>query len=353
MMIGLVALIHWLGVSRARKARISRLELNRAAGDAEQHTGSPAITELAGKNVRVVFVSSAAMYYSTSSAPPPTQASLDALMDRVRAVRVYEDGLSGSELRSDTVLLELREPADVAEFRARLRVRDEPGGHCMCFGTSTFEMLGQDDSRLALISVHHGRTLRWDAWAEDATLIDGRPLCEWLARRGVLEPLQELQDNEATERQSEQDWARWVSEMPRALVGVWPGTIRQSYGADIGALQAALDRSLPDERTRILSLLEWYGSGAGPWSGFPVYEQKAEQLLLQFSTAALLHAVDSAKVSSSHMEGAARLFGGWSFNKSRPNDLSLLPKSLKQSFWNHVKNTEDADKLTRARNAFQ
>jgi hypothetical protein len=109
---------------------------------------------------------------------------------------------------------------------------------------------------------------------------------------------------------------------------------------------------MPEERDRILSLLEWFGCGAGPWSGHPAYEVAAEELLLDYSTTRLVAALESIALTPAQKEGAARLFAGWHFAKQRPADLNCLPDSLKQMLWDHTKNTQDGDKLSRATQAF-
>jgi len=290
--------------------------------------------------------------YLESSAPQPTQAALDSVMDEVHAVRVFKDGCHGDTLLGSDVLLEASEPTDIAALRITMRIIDGPGGHCMCFGGPTLEMLSADRSRLALLSIHHGLAIRWNRWKDDARLIDGRLLLEWLAKRGVLEPLRDFEAEEARQRQSQQDWERWLAAMPSALLPAWSGALGQFGNVDVVPLLAALERGMPDEGARILALLEWFGTGAGPWSGFPTYEQAAEELLLGFSTARIIKAVESTQLSPAQLEGAARLFAGWSFSKQRPQGLRELPETLRKALWHHVKDTQDDDKRSRATRAF-
>ncbi len=67
--------------------------------------------------------------------------------------------------------------------------------------------------------------------------------------------------------------------MPKAIVPVWPYTLGEFRFVDLTPLRAALEREVRNETSRILALLQWFGSGAGPWSGFPYYEAAAEKLL--------------------------------------------------------------------------
>lgn len=222
----------------------------------------------------------------------------------------------------------------------------------MCFGGPTLEMLSAERTRLALLGVHHGLAIRWNRWKDDARLIDGRSLLEWLSQRGVVEPLRRFEAQQALQRQSERDLDRWVAAMPSALAPIWSGALGQFGDVDIVPLRAALERGLPDEGERILALLEWFGSGAGPWSGFPSYEQAADDLLLGHSTARIIEAVESTRLSPAQVEGAARFFAGWSFGQQRPHDLRELPDALRKALWDHVKDTQDDDKRIRATRAF-
>jgi hypothetical protein len=99
-------------------------------------------------------------------------------------------------------------------------------------------------------------------------------------------------------------------------------------------------------------LLNWFGSGEGPWSGFPSYESTAEELLLLHKTDAILQAIRNTKLTEEQVEGTARLFGGWDFSKQRPNDLSLLPQDLKKRLLEHSLKSGDEDKKDRATRAF-
>jgi hypothetical protein len=121
---------------------------------------------------------------------------------------------------------------------------------------------------------------------------------------------------------------------------------------DITPLRAALEREVPNETSHILALLRWFGSGAGPWSGFPHYESAAEDLLLGYPTAKIVEAIQSTSLGPAQAEGAARLFGGWEFQEQRPGGLEEVPETLKKVLWNHVKDTKDTDKLSRAARAF-
>jgi hypothetical protein len=99
-------------------------------------------------------------------------------------------------------------------------------------------------------------------------------------------------------------------------------------------------------------LYAWFGSGQGPWSGFPSYETVAERLLLDFQTETLIAAAEAARTAQ-QLEGAARLFAGWEFSQHRQEDLARLRPDLKQRLLAHSLESTDEDKRSRARHAFK
>ncbi|HSG70273.1 MAG TPA: hypothetical protein VLA12_07650, partial [Planctomycetaceae bacterium] len=67
----------------------------------------------------------------------------------------------------------------------------------------------------------------------------------------------------------------------------------------------------------------------------------------------IVSAIDLDHMSSSQLEGAARLFSDWSFGVTYPDGLQRIPDSLKDALWDHVKNSEYEEKRIRAQEAFQ
>src|SRR5579872_3379276 len=91
-----------------------------------------------------------------------------------------------------------------------------------------------------------------------------------------------------------------------------------AIGQDLGPLLRALEAAYPDAQRRVLALLEWYGHGAGPWSGYPIYEGVPEALLLTMPVELLVQTAESRNLTLPQTEGTARLFGGWEFSKTKP-----------------------------------
>jgi len=199
---------------------------------------------------------------------------------------------------------------------------------------------------------HHGLSVRCSLWTSDVRVNNPEKWVSWFDRRGISGPRQEVEEMSAKEESAKRDWDKWLTAMPKAIVPVWPYTLGEFRFVDLTPLRAALEREVRNETSRILALLQWFGSGAGPWSGFPYYEEAAEKLLLEYPTARIVEAIQSSSVGPTQVEGAARLFGGGSFQQQRPGGLKEVPDPLKKALWNHVKDTKDTDKLSRAARAF-
>jgi len=163
----------------------------------------------------------------------------------------------------------------------------------------------------------------------------------------------DTEEQQAAERKKwEDDSARWLAAMPKSLQPFWT-----AMGSDpvpnVFPLREPLAREFPDVTQRILKLMEWYGNGAGPWSGFPSYEEVPDKLLHDYSTKVIVTAIQSTALDDAQIEGAARFFAGWDFSQTRPGDLALLPASLKKTFLEHSLKSKDTDKIERAQNAFR
>jgi len=161
---------------------------------------------------------------------------------------------------------------------------------------------------------------------------------------------------------------RWVDAMPVSLRPFWREPkgqvltfVPQSgkeyaqvkfLDAEIGPMQLALAKAVPEPSARIRALLRWYGSGAGPWTGYPSYEVTATRLLLAHPTRDLVAAAQAAPLSLEQTEGAARLFASWEFLRERPKDGKLIPADLRKRLLEHGAASADEDKRTRAKTAF-
>jgi hypothetical protein len=117
-------------------------------------------------------------------------------------------------------------------------------------------------------------------------------------------------------------------------------------------LLEALRAAIPAPQGQSLTLFGWFGSGAGPWSGFPSYEAVPEQLLLHYPTQLLVDVLTASTLTETQWRGAARYFGGWEFRQRKKGDRALLPSDLKRRLLQAARTTGIADNIERADRAF-
>ncbi len=288
-----------------------------------------------------------------SDKPFPTQKLLNDMMSSANRIRIIDAGMEGGKAMKGEVLLDTENPKDITEFRSLLSIIEDHRafGYCMCLGEPTIEFY-KDKKLIATIALHHGRSIRWNEWKADVILKDNEKLLDWLANHHVKKPKQEYEEDVRLEKESEKRYEKWLSAMP-APIRVrwekidWSTTIEPSQKT-LDDLWSVANASFPDRKDLVLSLITWYGSGAGPWSGFPSYESAPEELLLRIDTREIVKNVLDENLSVSQLEGTARYLCGWSFHKKKPEDKALIPEDLKQRILAHVKKQNDKDKITRA-----
>jgi len=276
---------------------------------------------------------------------------LQSVIDRADKVVVYDT----SDIRVEHQIYSSSNRPDLAALRVSITI--EPPRQwfqCGCL-PSTVLRLYRRDKLIGELAVFGGTTIRFSKWASDAHIADAKTWFEWLDNRGIMRPHKEFDEETARAQQAQADEDRWIKAMPESLRPLWATVISNipidRY--DTTALDAALAKEYPDQHTRILRLMAWYGSGAGPWSGYPAYESVAEQMLLEYPTPELVSAVAGQHLSEIETEGAARLFGSWDFNQTRPSDNALIPADLKRTLLEHSLQTADEDKQARAKDAFE
>lgn len=180
-------------------------------------------------------------------------------------------------------------------------------------------------------------------------------------RLPLSQSLEELEESRKTENaRNDAGLKRFLAAMPAAIQPFWEAdaNLRSGMflsGKPLEELRAAFAVANPDRDAAIRALLVWFGSGAGQWSGFPGYEEIADQLLLDYPTDRIVAAAQAPDASDALLEGASRYFAGWYFSKRHPLDLARVPLSLKQRLLEHTLRTGDADdddRRDRAKHAF-
>lgn len=307
------------------------------------------MTDAVGKVVG--YMDKATHEYLESNAPDPTQHNLNAMLDKVTRMRLIDGGTSKGKALGTQVLLDVTDAQSIVGLRHSLAIIEDKDtfSHCMRFGDYAMEFY-KGHRFIATIGLHHGRSIRWDAWKNDALLRNGMQLLTWLADRGITAPLEAYKEDQRRAEVHRQEENRWKHAMPECLAPYWEEM--QSSRARTESLQDALEAAYPNPELRALELFRWFGSGAGKWNGFPSYESIPETLLLDFPTDLLLSALAKQALTPQQLEGAARYFAGWEFAQKRRQDLRQIPVELRQRLLEHVLQSSDEDKVRRAQSAF-
>jgi len=230
--------------------------------------------------------------------------------------------------------------------------------------------LFRDGKKIGLISIYEGIAVGFNDWDGNAWPMNQQRLLRWFDRRGVTGPRRAVdlqREQEATSAKASEKWSKAI---PESLRPTWKkaleaeekkftiGSSHDALEAAADVMQPAFEAEFPDRNTRIGALFSWFGSGAGPWSGYPMYEDVAARLLLRYQFAELLAALQQTRLTTAQLEGAARFFAGYDYGWlfKEPNDFRLidqLPNDLKRALLDHVLKSADHDKVDRARHAFE
>jgi hypothetical protein len=288
-----------------------------------------------------------ALYRRREAGPAGCPDDLSRLIDQADKLVVRQEPWEGSE-----VLFESSDRRDLDAFKASLRVEHpEKYLHCMCDGTPAV-FLYANGQQIGQITNHHGKLLRCSLWKSDARLVEVEVFLKWFDDRKISGPRKEHEAGQQRDQETKEQEQKWIDAMPAALKPHWQKVRQSSLDPDLTPLRNALADGVAMKSDRILALFAWYGSGRGPWSGYPAYESIAENMLLDYKTPELLTAIEGKELTARQTEGVARLFGGWMFSQLRPNDLEQLPAELKARLLQHSLTNADEDKQHRARRAF-
>lgn len=277
---------------------------------------------------------------------PDVAALLSAIGNADRVAVLYENGATEAEHQ----IYVSTNPEDIEALRKSISIVSPQGWfRCGCEPTTVIRLFKRNKD-IGEIDLFGGTIIRFTNWSSDAEISNTAEWFEWLDRRGIKTPREELDQGVAEGRKNRAAEERWMKAMPSSLVPLWPSVSKEiPVGeSETAPFDSALSKQFPDKDARILILMAWFGNGMGPWSGFPVYETVPEQMLLRYSTPELIAAASSRTPNEDETEGAARLFAGWHFNQSRPQDNALLPAEFKRHLLEHSLKSTDGDKRIRA-----
>ncbi|MGW0868887.1 hypothetical protein ACWD3Z_00180 [Streptomyces sp. NPDC002740] len=277
--------------------------------------------------------------------------ALDSVLRQAHVVQVSSVSGFGAvgEIRVD-----LSDPAESVQLRTAMAVESLPGVRCMCLGDVRFEVFDRSGGRLAVVVLHHGATLRWGQWESDAVLADGRLLLAWLDGHGMPGPMQQFTADRQRAEEGAEEERSWLAAMPAGLEGTADRILGLSRtgGSPSPELLAELTDRLhltsPDPVERVLALLDWYGSGSGRCSGYPVHESVPGELLGRVPVADLLAALADPRAEERHDAGAVRHLVGWKTRPRQKRDIARLPEPLRARLLAHARHSGDSDKQGRA-----
>jgi hypothetical protein len=305
--------------------------------------------------VCVAIIIIIASFHSLAAAKPKSHpvdlAELRALIDRADQVVVE----ASSHFAFD-VVYSSADRRDLSELKTALSLEtSEDEFHCLCMPDWRIRLLRKKKEMGTIVVYPDGLTIGFTGWSGDARILEKETWLQWFDARKIAGPRQGAEEQEAQDKRARAAAEHWEAAMPASLRPVWPrfaGALFPGQETNTEVLDEELAKEFPDASQRIRALMSWFGSGAGPWSGFPMYESVAEEMLLKYGTAELLVAVKERTLTEAELEGAARLFAGWDFNQRRPQDNRLLPADLKRTLLAHSLQSGNEDKQQRARQAF-
>lgn len=261
-------------------------------------------------------------------------------------------------------------PKEISELRTVVAIEPPRGWfRCACFPELEVT-LSRKGKELGVIAIQENLTIGFSRWSGDAVAASQKSLLKWFDARGINGPRRSYERKLASEKADRLASKRWLSAMPSSLRPLWPKLMqdRDWYNSSVdsatenaaNALAPALTKQFPDDGQRIRALFSWFGSGAGPWSGFPADEEVPARLLLRHTPRELLSTLEASALNDSEMEGAARFFSGYSYEapfvRAITKDrrlIAAMPADLRQALMRHVLKTGDHDNIERARRAFE
>lgn len=248
----------------------------------------------------------------------------------------------------DEVLFESDDPATVTSALRSLSCASGPLGYCMCVGTVRYEFTRREGPSF-FITLHHGKSVRWEG-EQNHELSDPGAALDWLSARGMAFVRDEYDDLNRDHEQPLTPAERWRRSMPGRLYRFFP-EMRSSGRTEAPEWTASLEANVPDPGERAECLLNWFGCTRGPWAGSPSYEAVAEKMLLRLPLDVLIQAALD-RPSEEVFEGAARLFCGSEFERTRHQDLARIPQQFVAQLRGFVSAWGDDEKKSRFRRVF-
>lgn len=240
------------------------------------------------------------------------QRTLDSALQGVTRIRVRSGGVCHRDMKSEKTLIEVKEPAAIAEIISSIGVNEEESGdHCMCCGEPSIEFYAGEKLAVTL-GVHHGISLRWqEGWPADGRLIprSSSALTEWLAKNGIKGPAEELARNRGRNEAAELRALAIKAILPIAVWDALQKATSQETAAD------AFLKNIADDAQRAEVFLRMFGCDQGSWSNYDQWDELVKDSLLPKIPSATL-----AKVKLEAGSQVANGLGRWLFFERKWQD---------------------------------
>lgn len=274
--------------------------------------------------------------------------ALFSLIDQADEMVVYSEGF-----KREFVMYRSSDRKDFEDLKSAITLKAKGGPFaCACMDGPEIALL-KGKEEIATVWNHEGTAIGSSVWKGDWENRNPDRWLRWFDTRGMSYARKFYEQMQSEQRKAEIDEQHWLKAMPAALKPLWSKAQSQYHPPlqfpDLQPLNAALAQQYPDAGDRIRALLAWFGSGAGPWSGFPGYEEIAAKLLRQYPTTDVIEAVEGRGLTDEELEGAARLLGSW----TPLSDRTPIPTELRRALLVHCLQSLDEDKKDRARKAFE
>jgi len=268
-------------------------------------------------------------------------------IDQADEMVVYSEGF-----RREFVVYRSTNRKDFEELKSAITLKRKGGPFvCACVDGPEITLL-KSKKEIAAVWNHEGTAIGSSVWEGDWENSDPDRWLRWFDERGMKDAREFFNQMHATQRKAVIDERRWINAMPSSLKPLWSNAVRQydppTNFPDLEPLNIALVKQYPETYERIRALMAWFGSGAGPWSGFPGHEEIAAKLLRQYPTSDLIKAVEGRHLTDQELEGAARILGSW----NPVPDPIPIPVDLRRTLLDHCLKSSDQDKVERAKRAF-
>lgn len=216
-----------------------------------------------------------------SKLPKPSNIGLKALFTGINKVIIKGDGVFENKAMSDKVVLTITDATNINTFGELLEIDENYSeSYCVCLGTYAIELY-QNENIKAIISLHHGQSIRYHYWRSDGELANKDALVEFLNDLGLSEPLQKRIEQKRHLHPDRVAERRWLEFAPKCFEKYWYAIINPDLDY-LPNLINDLVIEIPNKDQRIISLLQTFGKTDNFFTSYPIYEEAPKHILKTF-----------------------------------------------------------------------